>query len=342
MKERGVLNILSEKYNWIINNATYLKSGLINQTIKVDTTCGYFIVQQINTKVFTNPQFIDNNIKQIGSFFKHQFEHYNFTQLVPCSQGNTLHVINGEYFRVFEFVKNSKTIEVVENENQAFEAAKKFGEFTALLQHFPIRKLQTTLANFHDLSLRYYQFAQAVKNGNATRILQSSKLINALEKNASICKKYENFISNRHAIQRVTHHDTKISNVLFNDENKAIVIIDLDTVMPGYFFSDVGDMIRTYVSSTNEEETNFDKIEVRKNYLQAIKEGYLEHMQTVLTPFEKENFLFSGEVLIYMQALRFLTDYLNNDMYYKTNYEVQNFVRAGNQLELLQQLQANM
>jgi Ser/Thr protein kinase RdoA (MazF antagonist) len=342
MKETELFDELCKQFNWRINNTTVLKSGLINLTIKVDTNCGNFIVQQINDEVFKHPQTIDNNIKQIETYLQSNFPNYLFPKLVPCSKGNTLHIVNQKYFRVFEFVTNSKTIDVVENEHQAFEAANKFGEFTALLQHFPTNQLQTTLPNFHNLSLRYNQFLSALKNGNKSRIAQCNDLIKTVENNTIICKKFEHFISNKNSWQRVTHHDTKISNVLFNKAYQAICIIDLDTVMPGYFISDVGDMIRTYVSPTTEEDDNFDKIIVRKEFLQAIKVGYLQHMQSVLTPFEKENFFFSGEVMIYMQSLRFLTDYFNNDVYYNTSYNEQNFVRAKNQLKLLEQLQFNI
>ncbi|MFY8127621.1 MAG: phosphotransferase enzyme family protein [Chitinophagaceae bacterium] len=341
MKETDTLKILSEKYDWSIYNTTVLKSGLINQTIKVETKHNSYIVQQINKHVFKNPQAIDNNITHIGAFLNTNFPNYSFIKLVPCKHGNTLHLIENNYFRVFELVKNSKTIEAVENEHQAFEAANKFGEFTALLKHFPTKQLQTTLPNFHNLSLRYNQFLSALKNGNKSRIVQCNDLIKTIENNTIICKKFEHFISNKNALQRVTHHDTKISNVLFNEDNHAICVIDLDTVMPGYFLSDVGDMIRTYVSPTTEEDDNFDKIFVRKEFLQAIKEGYLQHMKVALTPFEMEHFFFSGEALIYMQALRFLTDYFNNDVYYTTTYKEQNFIRATNQLTLLKQLQIN-
>lgn len=134
---------------------------------------------------------------------------------------------------------------------------------------------------------------------------------------------------------RVTHHDTKISNVLFNDAGKGICVIDLDTVMPGYFISDVGDMMRTYLSPANEEEKDFAQVEVRPEFYRAIREGYLEEMGSHLTTGEKDHFFYAGEFLIYMQALRFLTDYLNDDKYYGRLYEDHNFVRAGNQVALL-------
>ncbi|HLI92543.1 MAG TPA: phosphotransferase, partial [Puia sp.] len=137
---------------------------------------------------------------------------------------------------------------------------------------------------------------------------------------------------------RVTHHDTKISNVLFDSSDRGLCVIDLDTVMPGYFISDVGDMIRTYVSPASEEEADFDKVLVRGEIYQAIEAGYMEEMGDVLTARERGHFLYGGLYMVYMQALRFLADHLNRDVYYGAKYQGQNFVRAGNQVSLLRKL----
>ena len=135
--------------------------------------------------------------------------------------------------------------------------------------------------------------------------------------------------------KRVTHHDTKISNVLFDAQDKGLCVIDLDTVMPGYFISDAGDMMRTYLSPAGEEETDYSKIDVRENYFDAIVQGYLSEMKDELSAEEKKYFVYAGKFMIYMQALRFITDYLNNDIYYGASYELHNLNRATNQLTLL-------
>ena len=134
------------------------------------------------------------------------------------------------------------------------------------------------------------------------------------------------------------HHDTKISNVLFDKKNRGLCIIDLDTVMPSFFISDVGDMMRTYLSPVSEEEKDFSKIEVRDEFFEAIVRGYLHDMNDELSAIEKNYFVYAGKFLIYMQALRFLTDYFNNDVYYGSKYPQQNFVRANNQIVLLRRL----
>ena len=137
---------------------------------------------------------------------------------------------------------------------------------------------------------------------------------------------------------RVTHHDTKISNVLFDGRNRGLCVIDLDTVMPGYFISDVGDMIRTYVSAASEEVVDLSTVAVRREFYQAIREGYLGVMGDVLSATEGGRFFYAGLFMVYMQALRFLTDHLNGDVYYGARYEGHNFNRAANQVALLQKL----
>jgi thiamine kinase-like enzyme len=247
--------------------------------------------------------------------------------------------INGSsYFRLIPFVRESCTITTVEKPQQAFEAAQKFGEFTKLLSRFPVQKLQMTIPDFHNLSLRYEQFKEALNTGNKLRLKQSTELIRFMEDNKNVVDIYENILHNPSFKLRVTHHDTKISNVLFDKENKGLCVIDLDTVMPGYFISDVGDMMRTYLSPVNEEEKDFSKIDVREEYFKSIWDGYMGQMKDELNDEEKRHFIYAGKFMIYMQAIRFLTDYLNNDIYYGSKYEGQNFVRAGNQIELFKKL----
>jgi aminoglycoside phosphotransferase (APT) family kinase protein len=175
--------------------------------------------------------------------------------------------------------------------------------------------------------------------GNKERIREASGLIQSAREHYRIVETYAKIRQDPDFHLRVTHHDTKISNVLFDAQGKGICVIDLDTVMPGHFISDVGDMMRTYLSPASEEEKDFSKLEVRPDFYRAIREGYLEEMGGQMTLGEKRHFFFAGEFLIYMQALRFLTDYLDNDIYYGRSYENHNLVRAGNQLALLRAYQ---
>ncbi|MGZ3910819.1 MAG: phosphotransferase, partial [Flavisolibacter sp.] len=179
---------------------------------------------------------------------------------------------------------------------------------------------------------------QAWEQGNPLRIRESESLIRVLKEHQDIVSSYEKLTRSKAFKSRVTHHDTKISNVLFDEKDKGLAVIDLDTVMPGYFISDVGDMMRTYLSPVSEEEKDFSKIGIREDFFQAIAEGYLGKMGGQLSEEEMMHFVYSGLFMSYMQALRFLTDHLNNDRYYGAAYEGQNFTRAGNQVVLFQRI----
>lgn len=171
---------------------------------------------------------------------------------------------------------------------------------------------------------------------------ETRELINLLKSQKKLVLQNEQLILHPEVKKRVIHHDTKISNVLLDEQNKAVAVIDLDTVMPGFFTSDVGDMFRTYVCPVTEEEANLDLIRVRKGHVEAIVKGYLHSMNDELSGIEKDHLYFGGEIIIYMQALRFLTDYLMRDVYYGSSYEGQNRVRADNQIRLLQLFQESL
>jgi Ser/Thr protein kinase RdoA (MazF antagonist) len=243
-----------------------------------------------------------------------------------------------DYYRLFPFVKDSLTYTTLENPELAFEAAKQFGKFTHLLSDFDTTVLKETLPNFHNLTLRYNQFQESLLKGNKDRLTEAAACIEQIESYKYIVDEFEKIKSNSDFKIRVMHHDTKISNVLFDNKNKGLCVIDLDTVMPGYFISDVGDMMRTYLSPVSEEEKDFTKIEIREEYFDAIVAGYLGEMKADMSPAEVDSFVYAGKFMIYMQAVRFLADYLNNDVYYRSKYEGHNFVRAKNQLYLLQML----
>jgi Ser/Thr protein kinase RdoA (MazF antagonist) len=315
-----------------------IQQGLINHTWKITAGEDEYILQRVNDQVFKKPQDIALNIAAIGDYLKQHQPDYFYVNAIDAINGASLvHHYEG-WFRLFPFVKGSHTLNTVSSADQAFEAARQFGSFTSKLKGFDAHQLKVTIASFHDLALRYNQFLDALKNGNQNRIKESTELIKQLIQWSFIVEQYEEIKKNPAFKIRVTHHDCKISNVLFDKNDKGICVIDLDTVMPGYFFSDVGDMMRTYLSPVSEEEKDFSKIDIRLEFYQAIVRGYLQEMNDELTNIEKEHFFYAGIFMIYMQALRFLTDHLNDDIYYGSKYPGHNFSRAGNQVVLLQRL----
>jgi Ser/Thr protein kinase RdoA (MazF antagonist) len=314
-------------------------SGLINHTWKVTSSGKEYILQRVNDSVFEQPANIAHNIKIIADYLHQHYPEYCFIAPLISSDGHEMiYVKDDGFYRLFPFVANSHSKDVVEAPEQAFEAATQFGKFTRLLKNMDVNELKITIPHFHDLDLRYKQFVLALEQGKDSRIKESKELIDILEKHADIVTIYQHIQTNPAFIKRVTHHDTKISNVLFTKKDEGICVIDLDTVMPGYFISDVGDMMRTYLSPVSEEEKDFEKITVRDEFYKAIVQGYYNQMKDVLTATEKDYFFYAGKFMIYMQALRFLTDHLNDDVYYGARYPGQNLVRAGNQVTLLQRL----
>lgn len=314
-------------------------SGLINHTWKVTANGREYILQRINQIVFNDPEAIAFNINLVAEYLKANHPSYSFVAPVATAGGSTMYYSKEEgFFRLFPFVKGSFSKDVVQTPRQAFEAAAQFGQFTKLLCKLDIHQLKITIPAFHDLTLRYRQFLTALENGNQQRIQESTELINKLVAHADIVEEYNRIQTDASFKLRVTHHDTKISNVLFDAQEKGLCVIDLDTLMPGYFISDVGDMMRTYLSPVSEEEQDFSKIEVRVDFYKAIVRGYFNEMKGELTETEKHSFFYAGKFMIYMQAIRFLTDYLNDDVYYNAKYPAHNFTRAGNQLVLLEKL----
>jgi len=200
--------------------------------------------------------------------------------------------------------------------------------------------LKIILPNFHNLHLRYQQFEQAMQTAPEERKAGVKDLIERLEKYTSLVKWFIAAGNDEKAFPlHIMHHDCKIANILFDKDTDAIRCpIDLDTTQPGLFFSDIGDMIRTIVPNLHEDDTKLNELTIRPDFLNAITEGYMDAMGRFLTPAERDNLHYAGSVLIYMQALRFLTDHLNGDIYYKISYPGQNKDRTANQLLLLELL----
>lgn len=317
-----------------------INSGLINRTWKVTDGDKQFILQQINNHVFKKPYEVAANIRMIDEYLKKHSPSYLFVSPIPNENNEDIFFERDRgYFRLFPFIKGSHTIDIVTTPDLAYEAAYQFGKFTQLLSRFDVERLNITIPDFHNLTLRYRQFETSLLAGNVDRIRESEALVAEIKKRTSILDEFEMIKKSKEVRLRVTHHDTKISNVLFDNAGKGMCVIDLDTIMPGYFISDVGDMMRTYLSPANEEVSDFSRIDVREDFFRGIVQGYISAMEHELTGEEQRLILYSGLFLIYMQAIRFLTDYFNKDIYYGAKYEKHNLIRAGNQIALLKKIE---
>jgi Ser/Thr protein kinase RdoA (MazF antagonist) len=316
-------------------------SGHINSTYLLSLTDRpeQYILQHINQRVFADPNAIANNINAIALHLGKYYPNYHFPSPIVTLGGDLMAVHNGAYWRLLPFVQKTTAFDVLTNPIQAYEAAKQFGKLSRLLDQFDATTLQPTIVGFHDLSWRYEQFHFALNQADPVLTVHAKREIEAALNHHFILTYYQSFEHSKDFPDRVMHHDTKISNVLLDSiDYHGVCVIDLDTLMPGKFISDIGDMMRTYLSAFSENETDFSKVKIRIPYFKALVEGYLSEMGPVLTPTEKDLILFSGKYIVYMQALRFLTDYLNGNIYYPISYPTQNLDRAKNQFKLLKEL----
>jgi len=319
-------------------------SGHINRTYLLTNLSDdkQYVLQNINVHVFANPMAIADNIKHVADYLVAHFPDYLFPAPIATITNEFMVSHNGEYWRLIPFVKDTLALDTLTSPKQAFEAAKQFGKLSRLLDDFDSNKLTPSIIGFHDLALRYKQFSNALKESKEDFRIKAAKEINVAVNYENILYQYQLFTKRDDFPDRVMHHDTKISNVLLaKDTFEGVCVIDLDTLMPGKFISDLGDMMRTYLCEFSENEKDLSKITIRIEYFSAMMEGYLSEMGDILTSTEKEMILFSGKYIIYMQALRFLTDYLNGSVYYPVHYPEQNLDRTKNQLKLLQELIKN-
>jgi thiamine kinase-like enzyme len=316
--------------------------GLINRSYKINCELKPpFLLQQINKHVFPDPSSVQENYINIWEYAAFEFTGLRLPYPKYYNNNSSLFKDeNGNYWRAFELIENCYSINVPKTPSQARATAKEFAKFTVAFNDFNLDQLRIVIPDFHNLMLRYEQFEEAFNGAFYERMPKALPLAEELKQREHYKHFFESITASGEFPQRVMHHDAKISNVLFDEETDTpVCLVDFDTVMPGYFFSDIGDMIRTMVCPVDETNTEFEKIKIRKTYYDAIINGYLSVMKDDLTTSEKENIHYAGLLMTYMQALRFLADYLNGDIYYKTQYPEQNFDRAKNQLTLLSELE---
>jgi Ser/Thr protein kinase RdoA (MazF antagonist) len=339
MDKQLLEQVLSE-YGFQADQVSYKSfgTGHINSTwlISIQNSSKQYILQSININVFKEPEIIAANVKLLSDYLKKHNPEYLFVGAIPSINGSEMAYVGGIYWRLTNFIDNSVSFDTLSDPEQAYEAALQFGRLNRLLSDFDASELKETIPGFHDLGLRYNQFAEAHEHTNESLKLKAASEIQRAKHYSFILDYFNSFKNSPDFPNRAMHHDTKISNMLFDkDTMKGICVIDLDTMMSGKFISDLGDMMRTYLCAYSENEPDTDKIFIREAYFEAIVRGYLYEMGSILTNVEKDLILFSGKYLIYMQAIRFLSDFLNGSIYYPISYPEQNLDRARNQFKLL-------
>ena len=335
------------KHKGEFNSYEELVSGHINDTYLIKTKeKPYFVLQRINHDVFKNvPGLITNKVR-VSLHIRKKLAHLSERELkrrvlsfLNTNDDNFYHKdSDGNYWNMMIYIDNSITFETVNNEEVAYEGGKLFGNFLNLTSDLDISKLIEVIPKFHDMSFRYSQFKSALQSTTKERLYRAKLYIDCvtdLKEEMHILQK----LKESGAIKlRITHNDTKISNALFTKNNKGLCVIDTDTVMPGIIHYDFGDAIRTICNTAAEDEKNLDLVEFNATFYKSYTKGFLKQMKSSITPLEFKYLPLAAKTMIFIMALRFLTDYLNCDTYYKIKYPEHNLDRAKNQFKLLQSL----
>ena len=320
-----------------------LGNGLINDTYKVTTVeadAPDYVLQRINDSIFTDVDLLQNNIEEVTHHIREQLVKEGADDIdrkvltfVKTDEGKT-YIKDGknQYWRISVFIPNAITMDAVTLET-SYHAGKAFGKFEAQVADITDR-LGETIPDFHNMELRRDQLRQAVKEDRAGRAEGVKDFIADIEKYMDEMCLCQCLFREGKLKKHVCHCDTKVNNMMFDQEGHVLCVIDLDTVMPSLFVSDYGDFLRTAANTIVEDSPEFDKINFRMDIFEAFTRGYIESASSFLSPLEISLLPHAAELFPYMQAVRFLWDYLNGDHYWKCKYPEHNLVRAQNQWHL--------
>lgn len=315
-----------------------LGSGLINDTYKV-TTKGTdtpdYVLQRINHHIFTDVDALQSNITAVTRHLRRKLEAEGAADidrrvlhfLPTVEDASKTYFFDGEnYWRVMTFIPDALTFDIV-NPEYSRHAGRAFGKFQADLVDIP-ETLVETIPDFHNMEFRLQQLREAIADDKAGRLADVRDIADKLLAHADEMCLAEQLHREGRLPKRICHCDTKVNNMLFDRDGKVLCVIDLDTVMPSYVFSDFGDFMRTAANTAPEDEPDLDKIGFDMEIFKAFAQGYISATRNFLTPVECDHLPYAVTLFPYMQAVRFLTDYLNGDTYYKTAYPEHNLVRA--------------
>lgn len=324
-----------------------LASGHINDTYLIETSNKKsFVLQRINHGVFKDVPGLINNKVAISKHIQRKLPHLPNSEsnrevltFVTTKKGAPFYFgKSGGYWNMMVYIADSVTYETVKNEEIAFEGGKLIGEFLNLTSDFDASQLIEVIPKFHDMSFRFSQFEDSLMKASKERIdlaMPFIDLVWGLKGEMHILQRLK---ESGEIKLRVTHNDTKISNVLFDTNNKGLCVIDTDTVMPGIVHYDFGDAIRTICNTAAEDEKNLSLVNFNIAYYRAYVKGFLKEMSSSLSPIEIKYLPLGAKTMIFIMAIRFLTDFLNGDIYYKTDYPEHNLDRAKNQFKLIESL----
>jgi len=345
------LNDIARKFHLqgTISDIKPLGNGLINDTLRIKNgTPGApdYVMQRINTDIFPDVDLLQSNIEAVTRHIRHKLEEAGESDIdrkvlhfVETDSGKTYYKDDkGKFWRVMVFIDHAKTYETV-NPEYSYYAGKAFGDFEAKLADIP-DKLGEVIPDFHNMELRMRQLHEAVAADPKGRVAEVREMLDEIDKNGEEMCKAERLHREGKLPKRICHCDTKVNNMMFDEDGKVLCVIDLDTVMPSYVFSDFGDFLRTAANTVAEDDKEIEKVDFRMDIFEAFARGYIEGARSFLTPIEIENLPYAACLFPFMQCVRFLADYINGDTYYKIQYPEHNLVRANNQFRLWQRATA--
>ncbi|OHT01177.1 putative desulfatase [Tritrichomonas foetus] len=338
------------KLEGTVESVKPLGEGLINTSYVVKTKEDdkpNYVLQSINNNVFQDVDLLQKNIIVVTAHIYKKLQERGETDLqrkvlkfVDSDTNELCYYFDGKsYWRVMIFIPDSVTHEQV-NPEYSYTAGKMFGDFQYMLSDLP-EQLGEPIPNFHNMEFRLQQLRDAVKENKAGRVEEVKFYIDEIEKRADEMCKAERLYREGKLPKRISHCDTKVNNMLFDKEGKALCVIDLDTVMPSFIFSDYGDFLRTGANTGLEDDQNLDNVGFNFEIFKAFTKGYLESAKVFLTPIEIENMPYAVALFPYMQCVRFLMDYINGDTYYHIKYPTHNLVRTKSQFKLLTSVEEN-
>ena len=321
-------------------------NGHINNTFLVDSK-PRVILQRINTNVFKNPERVMGNIMAVTAHLRKKIAEAGgdparetLTFLTTKENLPYYQTAEGDYFRAYYFVEDMICLEVAKDPADFAEVAHAFGRFQRMLSDFPADRLHETIAHFHDTPNRFAQLEEAIATDRVGRAKSVEKEIGEVRKYAKYASLIVDGIADGTVPLRVTHNDTKLNNVLLDDKTrKGVCVIDLDTVMPGSLLYDFGDAMRTGASTGAEDEIDLDKVRFDLEKFEAFTAAFLEELGDSVTAKERELMPFSALIITVEQATRFLADYINGDVYFRTHREHHNLDRTRTQLKLAAEIE---
>ncbi len=343
-------NIISKfQIEGTIEKVEPLGNGLINDTYKVTTKEANkpdYVLQRINHHIFQDVDLLQHNIEVVTSHIRRKLEaagtddiDRKVLRFIPTPEGKTYAFDGESYWRMMVFIPNAQTFETV-NAAYSYDAGKAFGHFQAMLSDLP-EELGETIPDFHNMEFRMKQLHEAIAADAAGRLKEVTYFIDEIEKRETYMCQAERLHREGKLPKRICHCDTKVNNMMFDENGEVLCVIDLDTVMPSFIFSDYGDFLRTAANTGAEDDKDLANVEFNMEIFQAFTRGYLESASTFLTPLEKDLLPYAVALFPYMQCVRFLTDYLNGDTYYKIKYPDHNLVRTKAQFKLLESVEAH-